>query len=52
MKGRNPLLAAFAVAVYGFLFAPIVVLVAFSFNSARRGLSWQGFTLDWYPTLL
>lgn len=52
MSGRNPLLTAFAVAVYGFLFAPIVVLVAFSFNSARRGLAWQGFTFDWYPTLL
>lgn len=50
--GRNRWLTAFALAVYGFLFAPIVVLVAFSFNSARRGLAWQGFTLDWYPTLL
>jgi spermidine/putrescine transport system permease protein len=48
---RNPLLTAFAVAVYGFLFAPVVVLIAFSFNSARRGLAWKGFTLDWYPTL-
>ena len=51
-RGRNPALTAFAVGVYAFLFAPIIVLVAFSFNSARRGLAWQGFTLDWYPTLL
>jgi len=50
-RERNPLLTAFAVAVYGFLFAPVVVLIAFSFNSAKRGLAWQGFTLDWYPTL-
>jgi spermidine/putrescine transport system permease protein len=49
-RERNPLLTAFAVAVYGFLFAPVVVLIVFSFNSARRGLAWQGFTLDWYPT--
>jgi spermidine/putrescine transport system permease protein len=50
-RERNPLLAAFAIAVYAFLFAPVVVLIVFSFNSARRGLAWRGFTLDWYPTL-
>ena len=50
-RERNPLLTAFAIAVYAFLFAPVVVLIAFSFNSARRGLAWRGFTLDWYPTL-
>jgi spermidine/putrescine transport system permease protein len=27
------------------------VLIVFSFNVARRGLVWQGFTLDWYPRL-
>lgn len=51
-RGRNPALTAFAVAVYGFLFAPVVILIIFSFNSAKRGLAWKGFTLDWYPTLL
>ena len=50
-RERNPLLTGFAVIVYGFLFAPIVVLIVFSFNSARRGLVWRGFTLDWYPRL-
>ena len=50
-RERNPLLTLFAIAVYGFLFAPVVVLIVFSFNSARRGLAWRGFTLDWYPTL-
>ena len=49
---RNRWLTAFAFLVYGFLFAPIVVLIIFSFNSARRGLVWQGFTFDWYPKLL
>ena len=51
-RERNPLLTAFAVLVYTFLFAPVVVLIVFSFNDARRGLAWRGFTLDWYPTLL
>jgi spermidine/putrescine transport system permease protein len=50
-RERNRLLTAFAIAVYGFLFAPVVVLIVFSFNSARRGLAWQGFTFDWYPKL-
>ena len=33
-----------------FLYAPIVVLVVFSFNDARRGgnVIWRGFTTDWY----
>ena len=50
-RERNRLLSLFAIAVYAFLFAPVVVLIIFSFNSARRGLAWRGFTLDWYPTL-
>jgi spermidine/putrescine transport system permease protein len=50
-RERNPLLSAYALLVYAFLFAPIVVLIVFSFNEARRGLVWQGFTLDWYPRL-
>jgi spermidine/putrescine transport system permease protein len=37
---------------YAFLYAPILVLVAFSFNRARLASVWQGFTLDWYVTLL
>jgi spermidine/putrescine transport system permease protein len=47
----NRLLSAFAIAIYGFLFAPIVVLILFSFNDSRRTFRWRGFTLDWYPTL-
>jgi len=38
--------------IYAFLFAPIVVLIVFSFNASRRNFVWQGFTLDWYPRLL
>lgn len=53
MSGRpSRWLSAFAIAMYGFLFAPIAVLIAFSFNDSRRTFVWRGFTLDWYPTLL
>ena len=53
MSGRpNRFLSAFAVAMYGFLFAPIVVLIVFSFNDSRALFLWKGFTLEWYPRLL
>ena len=41
-----------AVVVFLFLFAPIIVLVIFSFNSARSGTTWTGFSTKWYPDLL
>ena len=30
------------------LYAPIVTLVAFSFNNSRRNIVWRGFTFDYY----
>ncbi|HJQ26572.1 MAG TPA: extracellular solute-binding protein [Blastocatellia bacterium] len=33
---------------YLFLYAPIVVLVALSFNSSRFSTIWRGFTWQWY----
>lgn len=36
---------------YLFLFAPIIVLVAFSFNQSKLGAQWTGFTTDWYVKL-
>lgn len=52
MTGRNRWLTGYALLGYVFLFAPIVVLIVFSFNDSRRNFQWRGFTLDWYPTLL
>ena len=34
-----------------FLYAPIFVLIVFSFNSSRSRSVWSGFTLDWYRQL-
>ncbi|NIW04310.1 MAG: ABC transporter permease subunit [Gammaproteobacteria bacterium] len=31
-----------------FLYAPIVTLIAFSFNDSRRNIVWRGFTLKYY----
>lgn len=50
-RDRNPALTLFVLAVYAFLFAPIVVLIIFSFNDAEDLFVWKGFTLRWYPEL-
>lgn len=34
-----------------FLYAPIIVLIVFSFNSEKTTAHWSGFTLDWYRAL-
>jgi spermidine/putrescine transport system permease protein len=37
---------------YIFLWIPIVLLIVYSFNSARRaGGTWEGFTTDWYTRI-
>jgi len=36
------------VAIFIVLYVPIVTLVAFSFNTDKRGVVWRGFTLDNY----
>ena len=52
MTGRpSRWLTAFTLAVYALLFAPIVVLIVFSFNQSRRNFVWLGFTTDWYGKL-
>lgn len=33
------------------LYIPVVVLVIFSFNSARTGSIWESFTVDWYKEI-
>ncbi len=35
-----------------FLYLPVAVLIAFSFNASRLSASWQGFTLKWYGVLV
>lgn len=45
------LLATHAWLVYIFFYAPIIVLVFFSFNNGRYVSEWSGFSLRWYATL-
>jgi len=46
LPGRLVLLA-----VFGFLYLPIAVLVALSFNEAGLPTSWSGFSFKWYAAL-
>jgi spermidine/putrescine transport system permease protein len=41
------LLSLYAAGAYAFLYLPLLVLSAFSFNSSRFAV-WQGFTWQWY----
>lgn len=41
----------FLAAVYGFLYLPMLLLVAWSFNASKYGIGWAGFTFDWYRNL-
>jgi len=42
----------FAAACYFFLYLPILVLIAFSFNASRFSVAWERFTLEWYLKLI
>ena len=46
--GRRLWLKLLFVLIFVALYAPIVTLVAFSFNDSRRNVVWQGFTLKYY----
>jgi spermidine/putrescine transport system permease protein len=52
--GRVPdsALLLFAGLMYVFLYAPILVLVIFSFNSTRSTQVWPGFSTEWYAELI
>ncbi len=38
-------------AVFAFLYIPIIILVVFSFNESRLNVQWVGFTTQWYKEL-
>lgn len=45
------LFSSYAILFYLFLYAPIALLVFFSFNVSRFPTHWTGFTFDWYIKL-
>lgn len=49
---RQPLFTWISWAVLGVLYAPIAVLILFSFNDNRAVMSWTEFSLRWYGAAL
>lgn len=45
------LIRLYAISVLIFLYAPVTVLVLYSFNSSRYGINFEGFSLSWYKQL-
>ena len=48
---RGGLLRGWTALVFLFLYAPIGVLVVYSFNTSRLNVLWEGFTWRWYGEL-
>lgn len=51
-QGTRKLLAFITTVLFAFLYAPLAIVVIHSFNAARHGGAWRGFTFDWYRALL
>ena len=51
MRNRRIPSRLFTILVYVFLYAPIVLLIVFSFNAERSNRVWGGFSLQWYEEL-
>ncbi|MGX2956738.1 spermidine/putrescine ABC transporter permease PotC [Ursidibacter arcticus] len=41
----------FMFVVYAYLYIPIIILIVNSFNADRYGLTWKGFSWNWYERL-
>lgn len=43
--------ALYASIIYALFYIPVLVMIQFSFNDAKRNYSWEGFTTAWYGKL-
>lgn len=51
MKKKNTGGLFLTVLMYIFLYAPIIIMIVFSFNDSKSRTVWAGFTLRWYQEL-
>ncbi|NLA27282.1 MAG: ABC transporter permease [Firmicutes bacterium] len=51
MKSKNAITPILSILIYIFLWAPVVLLIVFSFSKNRFGIRWEGFTLQWYADI-
>lgn len=52
MNKRSRIPCIVSIGVLVFLYAPIIVLIIYSFNDSRYPGGWHGFTFKWYQALL
>jgi len=52
MRKNSKSLAVFSFLVFGFLYAPIGIVILFAFNRSRYGVAWTGFSCEWFQALL
>jgi putrescine transport system permease protein len=52
VKRRSTFLIGSLYFGYAFLYLPIALLIAYSFNDSRIPTVWGGFSLRWYAALL
>ncbi len=48
----KPLSMLYACLIYAFLYIPIIVVIIYSFNTSKRNITFEGFTLDWYAKMI
>lgn len=50
-NGIRPLAVTYACLIYLFLYLPIFVVIAFSFNTSKMNIVFEGFTFEWYSKM-
>lgn len=50
-NGLKAYSVVYACLVYLFLYLPIIVVIAFSFNTSKMNVTFEGFTFDWYISM-
>ncbi|MBB3129836.1 spermidine/putrescine transport system permease protein [Paenibacillus rhizosphaerae] len=51
-KKSHPLLGIHSVLMMIFIYVPILLIIIYSFNNTRLSGDWEGFTFDWYASLM
>lgn len=51
-KFADTIFNLYGILVYAFLYIPVIVMVAFSFNDSVNNTVWKGFTTEWYGKLM
>lgn len=51
LTSRFSWLWATSIAVYAFLYIPLLIVILYSFNDSKLNAEWVGFTLGWYRKL-